>query len=96
MDSILPGATQDSIARVGETCVIQYSSGDDSIVLTIHPEGVFATDDFLPGGDITTDAIRLSAVNTEMGEVVVEAETSDPAGIITWDASFLGAFALQM
>lgn len=95
MDATLSGATRDSIEQAGATCQIRYSSGDAFIELIAHPEGTIPTDGFLPlGTEITTDGATMSTAQTESGVIIVQASTSDPAGISTWDASLAGAGAL--
>lgn len=95
IDATLQGAAQESIGAVGDTCVIEFVAGEQSVTLTIHPEGAVPTDQFVeatPG--VTTDGATMSTAETESGVVIIEASTSDPAGISTWDASLAGAFAL--
>jgi len=97
MIATLPGAQRTSLEPAGDTCEIRYESGADWIELTVQSADAFRGTVFIDvNEDITTDGATLSTAQTDEGVLAIEASTSDPAAISTWDASLAGAFALTL
>lgn len=95
MTSVLSGAELESSGAEGADCVQRFTSGDSWVELTYRDATGADDEGFSPLGEtLLTDGARTSRAVLDDLTIDVVADTSDPAGISTWDASLVGAGAL--
>ncbi len=92
---MLAGAVLESTDATGDACRQRYGANTAWLELTFRTAGP-DDDGFFPVTDaVTTDGVRISRIILDDLTVQVEADTSDPAAISTWDASIAGVHALD-